>query len=188
VNGPTTLGETTVQLDELSYREGVSGWRAKDPKRVAECLSIIYDGLWGMTGLCSITVLPASAVDVDGMRLIDDGLAMGTSLDEARTAYEMNDRTNPHGKPWDKNVVDIITNGLKCKEVTYGVGEPRFVRVRWNVGKHLEESNSMKFTALVTILEVVESTRTMLGGVWSKVSARRCCLRASVALVGLRFF
>ena len=81
--GPAKMGTEVVHIGDISKSYPASGWREVNKKRVDRLKDMIYDGLWGMTGLCNIWLLPAEATDTCGNRLVDDGIQLSNALGEA---------------------------------------------------------------------------------------------------------
>jgi len=86
---------------------------------------------------------------------------------KAAEEYKKNMDYNPKGRPWDPNILEVLVEGVPVTVVSYGPGEPMELREKWNVGKHLEESNEMKYTSIYCCINVVDKEVARSNNDWA---------------------
>ena len=145
---PNTLRAVTIKLENISLNPEKSGWRSLSEKRIGELLSIFKGGQWGQTVSSGIQLLPVQ--DSDGKTLVDDGCSSVAALVRLRDEHQ-----RLGTDPEDEAVLEIFKNGLaNVPVVDYPDNWDRSLRRAWNVGKHDEESNTVRWSTVADKLNV----------------------------------
>jgi hypothetical protein len=161
---PTVHPVETLAVDTLSTLRPDSGWRDADPTRVEELSELFYAGQWGMNVLAGISILKTQ--DRDGLRIVDDGLATVSALRQMLNAFRTNGELTPSGQEWPANIVKVLTEGLPCAVHQFEEDSDLDLREAWNAGKHDEECNRFKKTAVATFIDIASKAKKK-GGDWA---------------------
>ena len=143
--GPTFKRNTLLDVSALCVSAGVSGWRGICEARVAELLKAFMGGLFGLSVLCSVQILEK---EHDGMKVIDDGVSTVMALQKCQALQESDPEATPDKEPWPANLLEIFQNGLPVRVVGYTDDDDVDVRFAWNVAKHDEDSNSVRWSTV----------------------------------------
>ena len=134
---PTTLKTVTIKLESISLDQEHSGWRPVSEKRINELKAIFKGGQWGQTVSSGIQLLPVQ--DSDGT-LLDDGYSTVSALVSLRDEH-----VRLGTDPEDEALKEIFKNALtNVPVVDYPDTWDKSLRRAWNVGKHDEESQSVR--------------------------------------------
>ena len=152
---PTFVRNAILQLDKLSLDER-SGWRKRSEKRIEELVSIFRAGQFGQSAACGVQVLPEE--DADGASVIDDGCSTVAALKKLQA----------EGFEEDPQLKEIFTHGLRVTVVRYSDNGDLINRRAWNVGKHDEESNTVRWSSIHLKVTVAKDLHGQLGD-WNNV-------------------
>ena len=164
---PTVHPVETLAVDTLATLRPDSGWRDADATRVEELSEQFYAGQWGMNVLAGISIL--KTLDRDGRRIVDDGLATVSALRRMLDAFRTNGDLTPSGEEWPANIVKVLTVGMPCTVHEFEEDSDLDLREAWNAGKHDEECNRFKKTAVATFIDIASKARKK-GGDWTNVT------------------
>jgi hypothetical protein len=147
-HGPQFIHNSVVPVLSLDMEDKNSGWRDPCPERVAELTKIFLDGGFGLSVLCGIQILDTASSS--GKKLVDDGVSTVAALQHCFKRCEENpDSPTTDGEPWSLRLVDIFKLGVSCAVVKYAAdNNDRDVHEAWNVAKHDEESNKVRWSSL----------------------------------------
>jgi hypothetical protein len=143
--GPTYVRSCVAVLGDLCVTGGQTGWRTGLQSRVDELAAKFQGGEFGQSCACGVSILN---VEVGGQKLIDDGVSTVTALNVCFTAWQLNKNTTPSGDAWDPQLLSIFTDGLYVKVVSYADDADRDARELWNVVKHDEEGNTVRWSSV----------------------------------------
>ena len=111
-----------------------------------ELYDLFLAGQFGQSVSVGVQVLAAE--DSHGKKLIDDGLSTILALSDARAEWAKDSDETPAGEVWDPQLVEIFKEGLIVKEVKYPDDEDGEMRFQWNVGKHDQEINTVRWSSV----------------------------------------
>ena len=157
-----------VPLLAISTKRPDSGWRDPDPRRLTELADTFYAGQWGMHVFADICLL--AATDMDGKRIVDDGLATITALLAMYVAFVEDADATPSREPWPANIVNIFEQGVPCTTHEYEEDTDLDLREAWNAAKHDEESNKFKKTPVATFISIATKCFGKHGANWTNAS------------------
>ncbi len=93
-------------------------------------------------------------------KLVDDGVSTVSALLKSQELHAADSEKTRHGNTWPPSLLDIFANGLACRVVAFADNDDREARESWNVAKHDEEGNSVRWSSL-----------------WQKLNTVRCRFR-----------
>ena len=159
---PKILRTVTIKVDNISLSEN-SGWRAASTARIDELVSIFKAGQWGQSVSSGIQLLPVQ--DSDGKTLLDDGYSSVAALLQISEEYK-----RLGTDPEDESLKEIFTNGLtNVPVVNYPDNLDKSLRRAWNVGKHDEESNTVRWATIADKIGVAKD-KFKVTGKWDSVA------------------
>ena len=106
----------------------------------------------------------------DNLKLIDDGLSTVCSLIACHEEFKRNSEATPKGNPWPGSLVAVFEKGLQVRVVQYEDDEDRDKRFRWNVAKHDQENNTVRWSSVYQKIFVAASLFKKFGD-WDAVRA-----------------
>ena len=77
--------------------------------------------------------------------------------------WEM-DKTQYQGEPWDDRLVDLFNSGVEVSVVEYPIDDSKEAREVYQAGRHAEENNKFRFTAIHVTLNVGKRALEIGGG------------------------
>ena len=155
--------EERVPITSISRQHPPSGWRPIDNDRVKVFLQSILDGVERMNVLGGITLL-GDETDVDGKRLVDDGLCSVEAWFQAHELWLKDPKNTPNGTEWSANARDICANGFgRLEKTVYAdtAGQPH-TRIQWNAAKHNEDNNQIRYTSIALVVTIVHDAHNRL--------------------------
>ena len=145
---PTTLNAVTIPLESISLDPEHSGWRPVSEKRINELKDMFKGGQWAQTVSSGIQLLPVK--DCHGNTLLDDGYSTVSALVSLRDEH-----VRLGTDPEDEALKEIFKNGLtNVPVVNYPDNSDRSIRRAWNLGKHDEESNTVRWSTIADKIDV----------------------------------
>lgn len=147
-----------LSLFSLSER---SGWRSVSEARIAQLADIFRAGQFGQSVACAVQVLDAE--DADGKALIDDGVSTVTALLRLQDEHERGMEVS------DAALQAVFKDGLRVTVVSYQDNADLGTRRAWNVGKHDEEANTVRWSSVHLKIVVAKDLYGQHGD-WAKVA------------------
>jgi len=166
--GPRVLEEKRVALRDISMLRPHSGWRDPDDAHINELMDTFYGGLYGQNLQGCVCLLKIT--DMDGRRIIDDGMSTITALKRMGEAYENDAQKTPAGELWPANIVDVFEQGVRVVYHAYEGETDLDIREAWNASKHDQESNKFKKTPVATFLSIANKAFAKNASDWSLAS------------------
>ena len=163
--GPTFVRNAIIPLGDLSIGVG-SGWREQSDERITALENIFLLRGFGQSVACGVSVVDRE--DADGKKLIDDGVSTVAALKRCLAKYEVNQEMTQDGHEWDARLRNIFDAGLPLTVVKYTDDE--YDREAWNVAKHDEETNTVRWSSIHQKIKIVFGMHQRLGD-WTGVSA-----------------
>ena len=157
--GPSFVRNALFDIDKLSVDDANTGWRDGSEERVEALFQTFAGGGFGMTVTCGVQVLGLETID--GKTIIDDGVSTVKAL--LRCRRECAPET------WSAHLADVFKSGLPCKIVKYGDDDDRDARELWNVAKHDEDNNTVRWSSLYQKLKIVRQSFRRTGD-WQKTT------------------
>jgi hypothetical protein len=146
-HGPQFIHNSVVPVLSLDVDDKNSGLRDPCPERIAELTQLFLDGGFGISGTRGIQILDTESSN--GKKLVDDGVSTVTALQQCfKRRDEHPNCPTTDGEPWSLRLIDIFLNGLSCTVVKYADNIDRDVREAWNVARHGEESNKVRWSSV----------------------------------------
>jgi hypothetical protein len=147
-DGPQIIHNSVAPVLSLDVDDKNAGRRDPCPERIAELTQLFLDGGFGISVTCGIQILGTESST--GKRLVDDGVSTVTALLQQcfKRKEEHPNCPTTDGEPWSLRLVDIFLNGLSCTVVNYADNNDRDVREAWNVARHAEESNKVRWSSV----------------------------------------
>ena len=161
---PDLLRNTVMQLDSLEVDDPKTGWRDTSEARVKELKTTFLGGAFGLSVCCGVTVLEKESAN--GKKLIDDGVSTIKALLECRAFFA----DNPSEVP-PKSLTDIFKLGLGVRVIVYPDDDDREARECWNIARHDEESNQIRWSSLAQKIGTVLAQFKRMGE-WKAVSTK----------------
>lgn len=118
-----------------------------DHERVAELQDLLRSGLVGMNIFGGV-VLVKEVVDMNGLRVIDDGLSSVLAWKGLKQEWVEN-----KDAAWDSRCVEVFEKGLVVSLAVYAEDD-KALREAWNAAKHDEENNRYRPTSVAKKLAV----------------------------------
>ena len=165
--GPSFVRRAFLQLSAISTDHDCTGWRPGCPDRVKELTTSFSLGEFGLTVTCGVQVLEKEAPD--NSKLIDDGVSTVSALKECHAAHQACQDRTPEGHDWPSNLLEIFQHGLEVRVVAYEDDDDRDAREAWNIAKHDEESNSVRWSSVYQKISVATKSYKKLGD-WAAVT------------------
>jgi hypothetical protein len=137
-------------LEDISVDPKFSGWRSIDEERVAELAEILKGGQIGMNIFGGI-VLVKGITDVNGLRVIDDGLSSVLAWKGLKKEW-----SDSKDAEWDSRCVEVFETGVVVTLASYAEDD-RALREAWNAAKHDEENNRYRPTSVAKKLGICYS-------------------------------
>ncbi len=159
--GPTFVRNGLFPLSALSVDESNTGWREKSAQRIAELVETFLMGNFGLTVTCGVQVLETESAT--GKKLVDDGVSTVSALLQCQEIHTASSEHTPCGQAWPSSLLDVFSKGLPCRVVTYADNDDREARESWNVAKHDEEGNSVRWSSLWQKLNIVRCRFNRVG-------------------------
>ena len=158
---PKNLRTVTIKLEKISLGEN-SGWRKPSKVRIDQLKIVFKAGQWGQSVTSGIQLLPVQ--DSDGT-LLDDGYSSVAALVDIRDEHK-----RLGTEPEDESLKEIFQNGLtNVPVVDYLDNQDKTLRFAWNVGKHDEESNTVRWSTIADKIGVAQD-KFKVTGKWETVA------------------
>ena len=157
--GPAFVRNVIIDIDKLAVDDPATGWRDPSEERVEQLFQTFSEGGFGMSVTCGVQVLLLETAD--GKTIIDDGVSTVKAL--LRCRRECPEET------WSAHLADVMKSGLHCKVVKYTDDEDKESRELWNVAKHDEDNNTVRWSSLYQKLNIVKQSFRRSGD-WQKTT------------------
>jgi hypothetical protein len=144
--GPKFLRHWLVSLSKLETDDPVTDWRCACESRVQELTTAFEGGEFGLTVTCGVQILEKESIA--GNELIDDGVSTLQALKQCFKHYQDDQEVTPAGEAWSESLASIFLKGLAVRVVAYSDDDDREAREAWNIAKHDEESNTVRWSTL----------------------------------------
>ena len=130
--------------------------------RIDQLKIVFKAGQWGQSVTSGIQLLPVQ--DSDGT-LLDDGYSSVAALVDIRDEHK-----RLGTEPEDESLKEIFQNGLtNVPVVDYLDNQDKTLRFAWNVGKHDEESNTVRWSTIADKIGVAQD-KFKVTGKWETVA------------------